>query len=176
MPKERRSKATSTPEEASPKRRSATSNGAEKEVRLLDSYVGYNLRRAAATQRERFRRVFGPYKIRPVQLSILLLVYHYGPIRQSVLGRALDIKRANVVTLLDELEDRGIVVRRAAEGDRRSRELHLTPSGRKLAGELLELHEKLEADAERTLGGEKRNELLKLLQSFRKIDTAPNLD
>jgi len=53
---------------------------------LLNTFVGYNLRRAAAKQRERFRSVFDAYDIRPVQLTILTLLLENMPLRQSELG------------------------------------------------------------------------------------------
>jgi len=44
-----------------------------------------------------------------VQLSVLGLIFNNPRLKQADLGRALDIKRANVVTLLDELEDRKLI-------------------------------------------------------------------
>ena len=58
---------------------------------LLNTFVGYNLRRAAAKQRERFRSVFEAYDIRPVQLTALTLLLDSMPLRQSALGKALEI-------------------------------------------------------------------------------------
>ena len=48
---------------------------------------------------------------------------------QSYLGRALGIKRANLVPLLASLQARGLVGRRAVDGDRRAAALHLAPDG-----------------------------------------------
>ena len=142
----------------------------------IDAYVGYNLRRAATRQRERFRSVFAPYDIRPVQLTALTLIYHNAGLRQSALGRALDMKRANVVTLLDQLEQRGIAERRPAANDRRSYEIHLTEKGRTLTEELLAVHEKLEADLAHALGEQNVDRLLDTLIRFRKVSPAPKLD
>jgi DNA-binding MarR family transcriptional regulator len=144
---------------------------------MLESFVGYNLRRAAGVQSQRFKAIFGPHDIRPVQLSILTLLHHNPELRQSMLGKALDIKRANVVTLLDELEDRGLVARRPSETDRRSHVLEFTPAGRKLTTKLLGLHAKLEGDLARALGGEEaRDRLLTLLKVFRGLDPEPQIE
>ena len=142
---------------------------------MIESFVGYNLRRAAAKQRERFRSVFGPYDVRPVQLTILTIIQKNSPLRQSALGKALDIKRANVVTLLDELQERGLVKRQAAADDRRSYELHLTAKGNKLTTKLLALHAKLENDVARSLGRHQRETLLKLLRKFRALESEAEL-
>ena len=50
---------------------------------LIDSLVGYNLRRAAARQRERFQNVFSPYDIRPVQLTALTMILHNDSLGRS---------------------------------------------------------------------------------------------
>jgi DNA-binding MarR family transcriptional regulator len=142
----------------------------------LENLIGYNLRRAHGVQLQRFRAVFAPLSIRPVQLSILGLIYEHGRLRQSELGRALDIKRANIVSLLDELERRKLIERQPAHTDRRSLVLLLTPAGRKLTKELLELHERLEEDLAKHLGTRERDQLLRLLKAFRKLQTSPGLD
>lgn len=142
----------------------------------LEALVGYNLRRAHSVQRARFLAVFGPHGIRPVQLSILGLVRDHPRIKQSDLGRALEIKRANIVALLDELEDRHLIVRKRAKTDRRVYVLELTPTGRKVAAELLTLHARLEEDLVSCLGARERAQLLKLLKKVRRLGTFPALD
>lgn len=142
---------------------------------VLDELIGYNLRRAHAVHRQRFASVFAPHSIRPVQLSILGLIYDRPGLKQSDLGRALDIKRANMVTLLAELERRKLITRRPAHSDRRAHQLELTPAGKKLAAELLALHTKLENDFARCLGPRERDTLLRLLKKVRALEISPEL-
>ena len=142
---------------------------------LIDSLVGYNLRRAAARQRDRFRAVFSPYDIRPVQLTALTVILHNDRLGQSALGKALDMKRANVVKLLDELQNRGLIERKLSAQDRRAFEVHLTPRGKKLTRELLAAHKKLEVDLAQSLGEEELAELVKLLRKFRKVEAEPGI-
>lgn len=142
---------------------------------LIDSLVGYNLRRAAARQRERFRNVFSPYDIRPVQLTALTVISKNDSLGQSALGKALDMKRANVVKLLDELQGRGLVERKPSTQDRRAYEIHLTPQGKKLTRELLAIHKKLEANLARSLGREELEQLVCLLRKFRQVDSDPKI-
>ena len=142
----------------------------------LADVLGYNLRRAHGVQRQRFNAVFAPYRIRPVQLSILGLIHEKRRLKQAELARALDIKRANIVTLLDELERRNLVVRRPERTDRRSRALELTPAGKRLTAELLTLHARLEENVVEHLGQRDHDQLLRLLKKFRKLQTTPYLD
>ena len=136
---------------------------------LLDSLVGYNLRRAAAHQRERFRKAFAPYDIRPVQLTALIIIFHNDAIGQSALGRMLGMKRANVVTLLDELQQRSLLRRRQSKIDKRAYNVHLTAKGKRLTEELLSVHEKLEGDLAQSFGCDELRDLVDLLRRFRKV-------
>jgi DNA-binding MarR family transcriptional regulator len=142
----------------------------------LENVLGYNLRRAHGVQRQRFAAVFAPHSIRPVQLSVLGLILNNPRLKQADLGRALDIKRANIVTLLDELEDRKLITRSRAHGDGRAHVLQLTPAGRKLVIELLDLHGRLEEHLMESLGPRDRDLLLRLLKKFRQLNTSPELD
>ena len=142
---------------------------------LFNTFVGYNLRRAAAKQRERFRSVFEAYDIRPVQLTVLTLLLENMPLRQAALGKALEIKRANVVTLLDQLENRGLIMRQRAPNDRRSQVLYLTQTGRALTTKLLSLHSQLEQDLANSLGEAELEKLVELLRAFRSVGSKPKI-
>jgi DNA-binding MarR family transcriptional regulator len=95
--------------------------------------------------------------------------------RQAALGKALEIKRANVVTLLAELEQRGLIERRLSSTDRRSYVVELTEHGLELTRELLTLHAKLEADLARALGRTELKSLVTALRAFRGVDSKPKL-
>jgi DNA-binding MarR family transcriptional regulator len=142
----------------------------------LENLVGYNLRRAHGVQRQRFAHVFGPHGIRPVLLSILGLIHDSPNLKQADLGRKLDIKRANVVALLDDLQERGLITRCFADGDRRSYVLALTPSGKTLTRKLLDLHTRLEEHLIEGLGLRERDQLLQLLKKFQRLDPRPDLE
>ena len=144
------------------------------DMSLIDPLVGYNLRRAAARQRERFRNVFSKFDILPVQLTTLGVILQSGGIGQSALGKALDMERANVVKLLDELQSRELIERRPSAGDRRAYEVHLTPKGTQFTRKLLALHDKLEADLAAALGPEDLKRLVDLLRKLRSVNPDPN--
>ena len=142
----------------------------------LDDLMGYNLRRAHGVQKQRFGAVFGPLSIRPVTLSALGIIYESPGITQADLGKKLNIKRANMVPVMAELEGRGLIARRTSDNDRRAHVIALTPAGQKFTVKLLELHRKLEDDLARELGLRERDQLLQLLKRFRKLATEPVLD
>lgn len=137
--------------------------------------MGYNLRRAHSVQKQRFAAVFGPLGIRPVTLSVLGTIYEHSEITQADLGKRLNIKRANMVPLMTELEGRGLIKRRPSQTDRRAHLVTLTPAGRKLTVRLLELHERLEQDLARSLGAADRDQLVQLLKRFLRLAPEPDL-
>jgi DNA-binding MarR family transcriptional regulator len=141
----------------------------------LDNLMGYNLRRAHAVQKARFAAVFSPLGIRPVTLSVLGTIYDHPGITQSVLGKRLNIKRANMVPLMVELEGRGLIARRPSTRDRRAQVITLTPSGKRFTVKLLALHDRLEEDLVHSLGLRERDQLLHLLKRFRRLASEPDL-
>lgn len=97
---------------------------------VLDSLVGYHLRRASSVFGSDFSRAVGGDGLRQVPFAILSVIAANPGIRQGAAGEALGIKRANMVVLINELFEAGHVDRRPAEDDRRAIALELTPQGR----------------------------------------------
>jgi DNA-binding MarR family transcriptional regulator len=106
---------------------------------------------------------------------VLTLIKFNRSLKQSDLGKALEMKRANVVTLLDELQQRGLIERRRSKGDRRSYELSLTTAGSRFTTRMLDLHAKLEGDLANSYGQDALGDLVALLRQFRNVDTTPDL-
>ena len=91
--------------------------------------MGYLLRRAQLAVFQDFIQSFAELDLRPAQFSALVAIRDNPGRKQSEIAAALAIKRANFVALMDELERRGLAIRRKADGDRRSHALHLTEAG-----------------------------------------------
>ena len=64
------------------------------------------------------------------QAGILTMVTELEPMTQKALGDALKIDRTTMVTLLDDLEDKGYVTRQRHPRDRRAFLVHPTDAGR----------------------------------------------
>jgi DNA-binding MarR family transcriptional regulator len=67
--------------------------------------------------------------LRPRHLIALRLLDARGPISQHALGTALSLDPSNVVGLLNELEERGLVERRRDPADRRRHIVSLSAAG-----------------------------------------------
>ena len=127
--------------------------------------IGYRLRRAQLSVFQRFLTLFSDLKLRPVEYSVLVLIAANPGRKQTEIAEVLGIKRANFVTLVHGLEERGIVERIASEADKRANALHLTGEGEAFLHRAREMHEKMESDLVGRLGGEKeREKLLALLE------------
>jgi DNA-binding MarR family transcriptional regulator len=84
------------------------------------------------------RLFFEQWQLSPSQFNVLNLL-HANPegLSQTELGRQLLTHRSNVTGLVDRLEKRGLVERRAAPQDRRVYRVLLTSAGEKLLQTLL---------------------------------------
>ena len=104
---------------------------AESEARsaLLDSLVGYGLRRASNVVMADFMAAVGELGLRPALFAMLAVARENPGINQSALGRALGIQRTNLVPLIAELAARGLIERLPAANDRRAVAVHLTRAG-----------------------------------------------
>ena len=87
------------------------------------------------------RSFFAPWDLSPSQFNVLNLLYGLPKgLSQTELGRQLIVHRSNVTGLVDRLEKRGLVKRRALAGDRRVYQVVLTAEGSKVMEEVLPLY------------------------------------
>ncbi len=129
----------------------------------LTEYVGYALRRAQMATVARFLGALKDVDLRPTQFAVLTVIKENPGVRQCEVCAALGIQKANFVPLLNELQRRGLAVRKAGISDRRSSALHLTLEGQALLQRALALHENYETGIEDRLGARGRDQLLELL-------------
>ncbi|MSP48654.1 MAG: MarR family transcriptional regulator [Alphaproteobacteria bacterium] len=99
---------------------------------ILPELLGYHLRRAQLAVFADFARSMGGIDLTPGQFGVLARIAANPGLSQSALGRAVGIERSTVVSLIDRLERRDLVVRGKAAGDRRANALALSAEGRRL--------------------------------------------
>lgn len=115
---------TASPDPVPPERESALAPG------VLDDLIGYHLRRASGVVAADFGRALAGTGVRQVPFAVAAMVAANPGTNQGAVGRALGIKRANMVALVNELTDAGVVERRPAMGNRRAFALSLSAAGR----------------------------------------------
>lgn len=112
--------------------------GTKHQETSLDAYV--KLMRAADSVTARIHRHLAPAKLTVSQFGVLEALYHLGPLCQRELGQKILKSSGNMTTVIDNLEKRGLVVRKRSLQDRRLLHVHLTPEGRKLIERLFLRH------------------------------------
>ena len=88
------------------------------------------LAQVGAQAAAKFAERLSAINLSPPHAGILRVVHSSGGISQQSLAEMLRILPSRLVALIDELEERGMVERRADPADRRSYALHLTDTGR----------------------------------------------
>ncbi len=130
----------------------------------LPELLGFQLRQAQIAVFRDFAETMGPLDITPGLYAVLVLIDCNEGLKQSELARAVQLDRSTIVPIIDSLERRGLVRRRAVAHDRRSNALELTAAGAALLKQLkrrVAAHEKRLA---RDLDAAERATLTALLQ------------
>lgn len=134
------------------------------EIPEMDAIVGYMLRRAQLAVFQDFIESFSKLKLRPAEFSVLAIIARQPGLKQSEIAERLGIKRANFVSLMDGLEQRGLAERRKSEHDKRSHALHLTEHGRQFVNRMIDVWNRHEGRVVEQLGGpEGKEQLIGLL-------------
>ena len=133
------------------------------DLAYLTDHIGYVVRRAQLAIFKDFIQTLAPVDIRPAQYSVLVVIDRNPGLTQAELGRALAIKRANLVGMLNELERRKLARRVASPSDRRSHALYLTATGRRMLARFHRLALEHEKRASRTLDAGEKRLLIELL-------------
>jgi DNA-binding MarR family transcriptional regulator len=110
-----------------------------------------------------FKEILAPLELHPREFAVLRAVGVQEGQSQQALGDRLQIPRSRMVSIVDELEERGFLERHANPTDRRVREIHLTASGRKALEQALERAIAFEQQVAEPLDAADRERLLDLL-------------
>ncbi|MDZ7938112.1 MAG: MarR family transcriptional regulator [Rhodoferax sp.] len=136
------------------------------DTRFLETLLGYNVRRASLSIIGVFMKRMAVYDLRAVDFSVLLLTAHNAGITSRQLCATLNVMPPNLVGMVNNLEKRGLVVRRPHPRDGRADGLHLTDSGRELMKSAEETAVNLELEAAANLTARERKTLIQLLKKI----------
>ncbi len=113
-------------------------NGTQVEQEALNTFV--KLLRAADTLSTLTHRHLAAKKLTVSQFGVLETLHHLGPLCQAEVAQKNLKSTANMTTVIDNLEKRGLVERHRNDTDRRYITLHLTTAGKDLIEELFPIH------------------------------------
>lgn len=132
----------------------------------LPDLVGYQLRLAQIAIFKDFATTLGELDITPGLFGVLVIIEANPGLKQTELAKATHLDRSTVVSVIDNLERRALVERRAAAGDRRSNSLHLTADGKTLLKKLKRLVAEHEQRIKNNLSETEQATLIRLMRKI----------
>jgi MarR family transcriptional regulator, lower aerobic nicotinate degradation pathway regulator len=121
------------------------------------------LKRLGFAAKERGMAAYESTGMHPYHYAILLVLDEGSRETQGSIADALGYDRGQLVGLLDELEEQGLVERQRDPQDRRRHLVSLTTDGKRALGKLRELSRRLEDDFLAPLSDQERASLHDLL-------------
>jgi DNA-binding MarR family transcriptional regulator len=106
------------------------------EYGVLDSLVGYALRRAQQKLFEDFALKLAPWNITPQRFSALVVIAENPDIKPSQLARVLNVSRSGTVSIVDALVDLTFVVRKGSPEGKHKYTLRPTSAGKRALREM----------------------------------------
>lgn len=97
--------------------------------------IGRLVKTGYVTLRREIEEMLVPIGLTHTQWSALGIIRHYPGILPSQLERILMIERPSVTSLMNGLENKGLIIRKGHPQDGRYKQIYLTDAGLKLADE-----------------------------------------
>jgi DNA-binding MarR family transcriptional regulator len=116
--------------------------------------------------RKAFMTKLRALKLRPAEFSTLVLIASNSAVNQKQIGDALEISAPNLVVLMDQLCERGLLERVRSAKDRRAQHPRLTRSGHALIAKAEVLVGELEEEVLAPLTQGERAILIELLRKI----------
>jgi DNA-binding MarR family transcriptional regulator len=142
----------------------------------LRCFSGYALKRAFNTVQADVNATLAPLGLRMLSFSALTVIAGNPGLRQSQLAAALSIERPNLVIVLDDLEQRGLVSRDRIATDRRAYALRLTTDGEQLYDQAKEAVQAHEARMTQALTPAQRLTMIDLLHRIETVNIKEHPD
>ena len=139
-------------------------------IGALETLAGYHLRRASGAFAVDFTVAMDGTGLRQVTFAVLAIVAANPGINQGAVGRILGIKRANMVALINELIDKGLIDRLTDPRDRRAFALRTTAVG---GVAMRDATARIHAHETRMLAGFSDSEKTLLLSLLERIERQP---
>jgi len=133
----------------------------------LQVFVGYRVRRAWLAIQADLLRALKPFDLRMLTYTSLALVSANPGLSQAQLAALMDMERPNLVAIIDELQQRGLLVRERSTTDKRAYALHLTDAGQTLKDAATDAVQEHERGLTKGLPDASRNDLQTALDRIR---------
>jgi DNA-binding MarR family transcriptional regulator len=125
--------------------------------------TGFLLKRLGFGFKEKAMGAFEPTGLNPQHHAVLSLLEEGSCRQQGTLADRLGYDKSVMVGLLDDLEERGLILRKRDPDDRRRHLVSLTPAGKEALGELRAILKQVEKEFFAPLDANERRTLHELL-------------
>jgi DNA-binding MarR family transcriptional regulator len=142
--------------------------GPELMFQELDGLLGYQMRRAQGTMHRDYMATVSGLDLTQKQTATIWLINANPGVSQVSVAEALGMDRATMMAVTDRLEDRGLVIRKRSEVDRRKQELYLTPAGQQM---LRKVKTRIAEHEQRFKALFKSAELASFIEALKKIQS-----
>ena len=146
--------------------------GQELQLGLHGQRLGFRVRRLHHLLSQRVVEAFAPYGLRPGSLTMMVLISANPGYSQVELSRIGNLDKSAIVTIVDDLETRGLAIRGRSSSDRRRNSLFLTAQGEKLMKEMHQLAMATEQPLRDGLSPQEFDQLFDLLEKARALAAA----
>ncbi len=130
---------------------------------VLDTLLGYAVRRAQIRLYEDFIASLAPWGITPPRFSAMVIVSRNPGLKLTQLAKIMGIARSGAVILVDALEELGYTQRQPMPDDRRAFSLSLTTKGQADLVEIIRAVQEHDARMAANLAEPEQTQLLSLL-------------
>ncbi|HRK17690.1 MAG TPA: MarR family transcriptional regulator [Hyphomicrobiaceae bacterium] len=121
-----------------------------------EHYIGYVIADVGRLLRTVFERRIRPFGLTRAQWIVIARLFRRPGLNQSEIADLLEIEKATAGRLIDRMEVKGWIERRADKADRRMHRLHLTAKARRLHAQIWPIAEATVDDAFRNLSAAER--------------------
>ena len=128
-----------------------------------DEYIGFMIADVARLLRTAFDRRVRKLGLTRAQWMVLTRLHRHAGVSQSELAEMMEIERATTGRLIDRLEAKGWVTRRAHKTDRRINRIYLTPEAERIHKRIWKIAKATVNDAMVELSIEETVQVLELL-------------
>ena len=122
--------------------------------------------RASQSIQDVIRKDAARYELNPTEFAVLELLYHKGDQPIQMIGKKVLISSSSITYVVDKLERKKFVVRKACPEDRRVTYASLTSLGKTLMDQIFPQHEKKMEQIFEQLTDEDINKMIELLKQI----------
>ncbi len=132
----------------------------------LGEFPGYLMARLGEASRRRFHKALEPEGLHPRHFGVMTMLAAHPGMSQHQLHEHTAIDPSSMVSVIDELEARGLAERRPDPADRRARQVFLTGQGEQTLKRIRALAAGLQREFFGALSAQERKTLHALLRKL----------